>query len=256
MATMKTIRSNPLSPLLLWMLLALPAAPLWAVPTFVQAPAAKADQRAEAQRQRCELTQRVEMETRDGSRMQVGRARLPQLHAGWLEAQGEPWSPHARTVLQGEGSNGLDTMLGNCRLADGEVDKEARINDGVEVADLLKQIDEWLDLNRHADDEEPHQPDSTPTLQLSISDSDHQLHAYLGLGPDGHDLGLVSGDEQFLLLDDQPGSAGPAHPPRYGGAPAAPQGASAGLTSAVPEPAGYALLLGGLGLLALLRRRA
>jgi hypothetical protein len=262
---MKTIRRNALPPLLLGLALALPAAPLWAVPAYTAPPPDKARPDSEAQaRQHCMLTVRAQLRTRDGEQMDIGKVRLPDQAPDWQDGDAASWSQHAYAALHGSGKSGFDTLLGECRLADSDREKEERINDGVDLTELLNKIDEWLDLNRHPGEEDQPAPEDPHQLHLVVG-ADQQLHALLGQIEAGAGLGAVSHGPSLLPpeyrdQDDQgrhgqsggqPG--GLAHQGRM-----APPGPSQperdGLTSAVPEPSVYAMLLGGLAVIALRRR--
>lgn len=251
---MNPIRTN-LSPLLMSILLALPAAPLWAVPVLNQQPAKARP--APPPRSHCLGTVRAELQTRDGERMDIGRVRATVLPPAWHDAAGT-LPEYVRTVLHGNQED-LDTLLSSCRMADGETDKEARINDGVDVSQLLQQIDGWLELNRPQETEDEQALDDKFQLNLAVSAADHQLHAYLGIGPDTKDLGRLHDTAVWLAQDAADvGAAGPdGHPDRAAPAHlAADHPSHATPTSPVPEPGGYTLLLAGLGVIALLRRRA
>jgi hypothetical protein len=219
MANMKPIRALTLSPLLLCTLLALPAAPLWAVPVYTQAAAPPPPSPAETRlRQRCMETVRATLQTADGQEMEIGRMRQPDHRPDWHDAD-NAWSAHLQLVLHGAGGPDLDALFNACHLADSETAKGAHLNDGAEPAELQHKIDEWLEFNR-----------------ARSEDDQHQLT-----------------DLERLRLIQQAGDAVPGN----GATSAIGVGAGAS-TSPVPEASGWAMLAGGLGLLAALaaRRRA
>ena len=213
---METNRPPSLSPLLLCALLALPAAPLWAVPVY-QMPAPKAQPQFDAQRQHCQATVRAKLQTSKGQEVDFGRVRVPDTSApDWLEADGSSWSEHLAATLQGAGKDKLDAQFSDCRLADSEVSKAAHLNEAIDWTQLAQDVDDWLEFSQRQgvpdEDGLPQPPDARERLRLGGANEIHDNQA---------------------------------------------PGQQAGVTSAVPEPSTWMLLLGGLGYLALrLRRRA
>jgi hypothetical protein len=156
----------------------------------------------------------------------------------------------------------MDGPRSACRLVDNDVEDNQYVNYTDETAKLLDQINQWLEFDRRP----PLTPEEEQLLllrkrgvYLALDAGDRKLHAYLGTGADKTDLGAFSERRGLQEWDAgrarrvarlydradrhyQPGLE------NNGGGPA-------GAMAPVPEPSSYAMLLGGLGLLAALRHR-
>lgn len=212
----------------------------------------------------CSASVAAVMIDRDGARV-IGRVLQTQPTPDWQGGTAPALSPHAQQVLHSDGKVDMDGLNGPCRLVDSSRAKDARLNEGENVAELLAQIDEWLELNRKRGAQEKEEMDSAmvPTLELELDDGGRHWQAFLIQGDGLQDLGSLSGLSPLQPFDDglelvlrfrADGSvqAFARHAGLSGFNPDAGDAASA---SAVPEPASWAALLAGLALLGWRRRR-
>lgn len=193
----------------------------------------------------------------DNGSVVLGRVLSPPEHAPqWRDANGARWSPHVQNVLQDGDNVDMDGVSGPCRLVDGDVDSDYFKNDGLDVADLLKQIDQlMIDQSSLAEEGKYELLDpSLPGRTVEISPTDHQLHIFSTKRGVKTDLGRL-GDER--TIDALAGGKHDAEP-GYPGRTALRKGKDGNDTArvpAVPEPSSYAMLLAGLGLIGVLARR-
>ncbi|MBV7535954.1 PEP-CTERM sorting domain-containing protein [Duganella sp. sic0402] len=179
----------------------------------------------------------------------------------WQGSDAPALSVRAQRVLHGGGKLDLDSYTGRCRLTDAEHDSQEPLNDGVDPEKLLKALDELDALNRtlSVEEEQALLERLGRNIQIELDSADKQLHAYIGHGINRQDLGQLARLGELLLEEEAA--------PRFGQdeagyAPAEkllqnPLGGPSqmGLAAAIPEPFSYALLLSGLALIALVRRR-
>lgn len=193
----------------------------------------------------------------DNGSVVLGRVLSPPEHAPqWRGADGARWSPHVQNVLQDGDNADMDGVSGPCRLVDGDVDSDYFKNDGVDVADLLKQIDQLMIDRSYLPEEGKHEllDPLAPDRTVEVSPADHQLHVFSNKRGVKTDLGRL-GDEP--AIDALAGGKHDAEP-GYRGRTALGKGKDGNDTThipAVPEPSGYAMLLAGLGLIGALARR-
>ncbi|MFM9437713.1 hypothetical protein ACFDR9_004803 [Janthinobacterium sp. CG_23.3] len=190
---------------------------------------------------------------------QTLEARMP---SGGADAAGV--SALMRRVLGGADDADMDAMGGPCRLVDGEVEVDGRLNDGVDVAALLEQIAALggPDTRAPAARDEEALESGARTVGVATRGADQLLRLYLGEGEGKTDPAALPGQDWRRDWERAvDGRRRPQAQPRvpaglrdgWDGLDGKP-GGPAGNLPAVPEPSNYALLLAGLGLLACWRR--
>lgn len=205
-------------------------------------------------RKQCAANVHAVLTTRDGSTV-LGRVGVTHAGPDWRGGDGASLSSHAYAVLRGDASADMDGLTGPCKLEDGDVGKESRINDGSNVADLLKDIDEWLEMNRRrrVEDSEAEFSQGKQKARLEIG-ADQRLHVVIGDGGDKTDFGRLSPHYWALYDVDGIGRLAPAYGPRLAGLGNGLDGLP-GVMTPVPEADTYLMLLAGLALLAAVARR-
>ncbi|WP_229260076.1 PEP-CTERM sorting domain-containing protein [Duganella aquatilis] len=185
----------------------------------------------------------------------AGATRPP---TAWNGSGDAPLSASAKRALHGGGRNDLDSYKGRCRLVDADHDSSEPLNDGVDPEQLLKLLDEMDAMNRTLSEDEE-QSLLGSRIHIAVDSTDNELHAYIGAGGSRLDLGQLS----RLDLENLP--EGDDLAPRYDASERTGraekqlnrmgQANPVVLAAAIPEPSTYAMLLAGLGMLALMRRR-
>ncbi|WP_317201876.1 PEP-CTERM sorting domain-containing protein [Janthinobacterium sp.] len=177
----------------------------------------------------------------------------------WRDAAG---STHLLKVLGNKEDGDIDGVSGPCRLVDGDIGVDEHLNDGLDVAQLLEEIDSLIGLDKAALTQEEEDELAAPKrhpLAPRLSDSGRALRVYRLAGADSEpdalfyrraprdwDYPAATRGAQLNprgALSQRDNRAGDAPVPNL---------------AAVPEPASYATLLAGMTLLAALgwRRRA
>ncbi|NRR31592.1 PEP-CTERM sorting domain-containing protein [Oxalobacteraceae bacterium] len=211
----------------------------------------------------CSASVAAVMIDRDGARV-IGHVLQTQPTPDWLGGNASAWSAHAQQVLHGDGRTDMDGLNSPCRLVDSSRAKDARLNEGENVAELLAQIDEWLELNRKRGEQNKDTVDSgvSPVLDLELDDDGRHWQAFLIQDQGLQDLGSLSGlsplqpfdDGLELVLKFRADGSVQAVARHSGLSGFSPEAGDAATASAVPEPAAWATLMAGLALLGWRRR--
>lgn len=171
-------------------------------------------------------------------------------------------SSRAQRALHGGGKVDLDSYTGRCRLIDAEHDGQEPLNDGIDPEKLLKLLEEMDALNRtlSVEEEQALLERLGSRIYVQLDSTDNELHAYIGNGVNRQDLGQLSRLDPQYLAEDGDLVLHYGENERYAQAQRQMQNALGGanpmgLTAAVPEPSTYAMLLAGLALMHLMRRR-
>ena len=183
----------------------------------------------------------------------------------WNGGDEAPLSSRAQRALNGGGKSDLDSYTGRCRLADASHDASEPLNDGLDPDKLLAMLDELADGRRTLSTEEEQTllDKMGNNVHVELESTDNELHAYIGDGLNRQDLGQLArldlqqaeDDGLIVLHFDQGDSRYAQGNKRQAGDLG--NGAVIGLgsTAAIPEPSTYLMLLSGLALLGLARRR-
>ncbi len=212
----------------------------------------------------CQMAGHAVLTTREGS-VVLGSAGVTGAGPDWLDRRAG-LSEHAYTVLHNSGQGDIDGLNGPCKLDDADKDKESRTNDGVDVAKVLKDVDEWLELNRKwkKKENDAEFPQNEKKVRLEVG-SDNRLHAYVGEGVGKTDVARLT-ERRWEMYDVEAG-AGFHQRQSYASLDATFQAqlesiegqryslGGHSLMAAVPEPSTYLMWIGGLAAMAYAMRR-
>jgi hypothetical protein len=184
--------------------------------------------------------------------------------AAWTGGDAAPLSSQAQRALHGGGKADLDGYTGRCRLDDAKRDEEQALNEGLDPEALLKLLAELAEMDRNLTPQEQQAllDELGNNVHVELDSIDHELHAYIGMGDQRQDLGPLSrldlqqAEEDGLVVlrfGQEDGRYAPGD--KRHGADIDSNARLGPSTAAIPEPSTYAMLLSGLILLGLLRRR-